>query len=235
MYSLKNANRPLLSAQIFLGLIAIIVLSKVIWTLAQLDDPIVRQGVNSWFGIILITGLGAVALKLAPKAGFCELWDPTVSNRQRLIIPIMVGAAFGIMQIGLVSLMLGLEIPMVGFPLSIPVYLSGGILMEILYHLIPMALLMWFITGVLLKGKWQEQVFWIMAILLSLLEPVAQTMGMYQMGILSNALLATILFGYIFAANLTPLYFFRKYGFLAPVVWRLANYLIWHIIWPTIS
>jgi hypothetical protein len=234
MLSEKSVGQFNLSIKIFVGLVLTVVFSKLIWTLAQLDDPIVEQGVNSWLGILLVAGLGFLALKLAPRAGFSNLWDERVSNRQRFLIPMIVGMAFGIGQVILVSLVLGLDIPMVAFPLSIPVYLSGGILMEMVFHLIPVVLLVWFFANILLRNRWQEKVFWGVAILLSLLEPVTQTVGMYQMGILSSPPLAALLFSFIFAANLVPLYFFRRYGFLAPVTWRLSNYLIWHIIWPII-
>jgi len=234
MLHAKNSTQWSMSIKIFVGLVLTIILSKIIWTLAQLDDPIVEQGVNSWLGIVAVAGLGFLALKLAPRVGFPDLWDERVSNRQRFIIPMVVGIVFGIGQVILVSLVLGLEIPMVAFPLSVPVYLSGGILMEMVFHLIPMVLLVWFFANVLLKQRWQEQVFWIVAILLSLLEPAAQMVGMYQMGIISSPVLAVVLFSFIFAANLVPLYFFRRYGFLAPITWRLSNYLIWHIIWPIV-
>jgi hypothetical protein len=235
MLRAKNITQWNMSIKIFTGLILVVILSKVVYTLAQLDDPIVEQGVNSWLGILLVASLGFLALKLAPRAGFPDLWDEDISNRQRFIRPMVVGIAFGIGQVVLVSLTLGLEIPMVAFPLAVPVYLSGGILMEMVFHLIPVVLLVWFFANVLLKQRWQEQVFWIVAILLSLLEPVAQTAGLYQMGLISSPVLAAILFSFIFAANLVPLYFFRRYGFLAPVTWRLSNYLIWHIIWPILS
>jgi hypothetical protein len=234
MLTAKNVTQWNISIKIFAGLILTVILSKVVYTLAQLDDPIVEQGVNSWLGILLVAGLGFLALKLAPRAGFPDLWDERVSNRQRFLMPMIVGIIFGIGQVILVPLTLGLEIPMVAFPLAVPVYLSGGILMEMVFHLIPVVLLVWFFADILLKQRWQEQVFWIVAILLSLLEPVAQTAGMVQMGLISSPVLAAILFGFIFAANLVPLYFFRRYGFLAPVAWRLSNYLIWHIIWPII-
>jgi hypothetical protein len=55
------------------------------------------------------------------------------------------------------------------------------------------------------------------------------------MGLLSNAVIAAVLFAYIFAVNLTLICFLRKYGFLAAIVSRLAIYLIWHIVWPVIS
>ena len=234
MFRAKSIDNFNVSLKIFLGLVLTIIFSKIAYTLAQLNDPIVEQGVNSWLGILLVAGLGFLALKLAPRVGFPDLWDKRISNRQRFIIPMLVGIAFGIGQIILVSLVLALKIPMVAFPLAVPVYLSGGILMEMVFHLIPVVLLVWFLANVLLKQQWQEQVFWVVAVLLSLLEPVAQTVGLYKMGIISSPVLAAILFSFIFAANLVPLYLFRQYGFLAPITWRLSNYLIWHIIWPII-
>ncbi len=51
------------------------------------------------------------------------------------------------------------------------------------------------------------------------------------MGIISNMLFTAILFIFIFAVNLLPIYFFRMYGFLSAVMWRLSFYVIWHIIW----
>lgn len=131
-------------------------------------------------------------------------------------------------------LLLGVDHPMVEFPYSIPVYFSVGILMEILLHLIPIVLLVWLISNVILRKRWENKVFWTVAILFSLIEPIGQTIGMQQMGIITRSLFAGILFIFIFAANLLPLYLFRIYGFLSAVVWRLSFYLIWHIIWSGI-
>ena len=180
----------------------------------------------------MAAALGFVALKLAQRTGFPDMWDEKISNQQRFFIPVLFGLGFAVIQIILVTLVLRLDIPMVKFPLSIPVYLFGGIILEIFYRLIPMVLLVWLISNLLLRKRWQEQVFWVVAILLCLLEPVMQTIGMYQMGIITDILLTAILFVFVFAGNLIPTYFFRKYGFLAAIVWRLTDYLIWHIIWP---
>ena len=108
MLRAKNITQWNTSIKIFAGLILAVILSKVVYTLAQLNDPIVEQGVNSWLGILLVAGLGFLALKLAPRAGFPDLWDERVSNRQRFMLPIVVGIAFGIGQVILVSLTLGL-------------------------------------------------------------------------------------------------------------------------------
>jgi len=123
----------------------------------------------------------------------------------------------------------------VPFPYSIPVYLTGGILLEMLYHFIPIVFLTWIISNLLLKKKWQNQVFWILAILLSLWEPIMQISGMLNMGMITSLLFSIMLFIFIFMANIIPLALFRKYGFLAPVIFRLSDYLLWHIIFPAIG
>ena len=198
------------SDKTLLGLVFLMVLGKLTWTLFQLDHPIVQQAVNSWVAIILAAVLGFVAIRLAPQTGFPDIWDNRVSNKQRFLIPTLFGIGFAAIQIVLVSLILNLDIPTVNFPLSIPVYLFGGIILEIFFRLIALVFLVWFISNVILRKRWQEQVFWIVAIILSLLEPVGQTIGMFQMGLITSTLLAAILFAFIFAGNLIPAYFFSS-------------------------
>lgn len=214
----------------FLGLLLLMMAGKLLWIILNVDHPIVQQSLNSWPMYVLVSVLGFAALKLAARTGFPDIWDKGVSNKQRLLIPLLAGSGFGIINI-IIAYALQLDVPMVKFPYSILVYFSVGILMEILFHLIPIVILLLFVSDLVLKKRWQNQVFWILAIFLSLLEPVLQTIGMQQMGIISNTLFTVILFIFIFAANLLPIYFFRMYGFLSAVVWRLSFYLIWHIIW----
>jgi hypothetical protein len=235
MLSSRNEDNASLTIKTYLGLVAITVLAKSILILTRLDHPLVKQGVFSWIGIMVISALGFIAVVLAPRAGFPDMWNEKVSNRQRFTIPMLVGAGLAMIEVLMDSLSVLPETPTMSFPLSIPAYLAGGILSEILLHLIPVVLLMWIIGTIILRGKWQVQVFWVVAVLISLLEPVLQIGGLYQMGLLSNAGIAAVLFVYIFAVNWTLICFLRKYGFLAATVCRLAIYLIWHIIWPVIS
>ncbi|AKB84521.1 hypothetical protein [Methanococcoides methylutens] len=219
------------SDRTFIGLIVVMVLGKATWEYFDVNHPIVQQWTATWSAIIVVALLGAVCIKLAPKAGFPEIWDQKIPNKQRIVIPILLGIGFSIIEI-LVGLALQLPNIHVKFPLSIPVYVSGGIFLEILYHLIPVVALTWLISTILLKGERQNQAFIAVAILASLWEPVMQITGMQQMGMLTSAFFAVGLFIFIFAGNLIPITLFRKYGFLAPVIWRLADYSIWHVIWP---
>lgn len=217
----------------FFGLISIMFIGKLVWSFFRLDHPLVQQSLNSWGVMIAGSILGFISLKLAAGIDLPDIWDKSVSNKQRFLVPVLLGFGFAIIQIFNAILM---EIPNINveFPLSIPVYLSVGILSEIIFHLVPLILLVWLIYNVILKRKFKKQVFWIVAILICLWEPLLQVSAIYQMGIITNILFFCGLFIFIFAGNLIPVYFIMEYGFLAAIMWRLSFYMIWHIIWPII-
>ena len=226
-------NKLTKSDKTFLALVLLMLLGKAVWTYTGVDHPIVQNWTGSWLALILAAFFGFIAIKLAEKTGFPDILDEKISNKERFFYPALLGFAFAIIEI-LVGLAMGLPNIHVPFPFSIPVYLSGGIFLEIIYHLIPTVFLVWLISNVLLKGKHQGQVFVVVAILASLWEPVMQITGMYRMGILTGTVFGAGLFIFIFAGNLIPITLFRKYGFLTPVVWRLTDYSLWHVIWPMI-
>jgi hypothetical protein len=221
------------SDKTFLALVSLMLLGKAVWTYFGVDHPIVQNWTGTWSAIILAAFFGFIAIKLAEKSGFPEIWDEKISNKERFLYPVLLGFAFALIEI-LVGLAMDLPNIHVPFPFSIPVYVSGGIFLEILYHLIPTVFLIWFISNVFLKGKRQKEVFVVVAVLASLWEPVMQITGMYQMGMLPGMVFGAGLFIFIFAGNLIPITLFRKYGFLAPVIWRLTDYSLWHGIWPMI-
>lgn len=95
-------------------------------------------------------------MKLARQTGFPEIWDDRISNKERFLYPALLGFALVIIEI-LVSLAMHLPDIHVAFPLSIPVYLTDGIFLEILDHLIPVVFLVWLIFNVIQKGKRQKK------------------------------------------------------------------------------
>jgi hypothetical protein len=221
------------SDKIFLALVLLMFLGKAVWTYFGVDHPIVQNWTGAWWAFILAAFFGFIAIKLAEKTGFPDIWDEKISSKERFLYPVFLGFAFALIEI-MVGLAMNLPNIHVTFPFSIPVYLSGGIFLEILYHLIPTVFLIWFISYVFLKGERQDEVFVLVAVLASLWEPVMQITGMYQMGMLPGIVFGAGLFIFIFAGNLIPITLFRKYGFLAPVIWRLTDYSLWHVIWPMI-
>ena len=211
------------------------VLGKIIWTISGVNHPLVEQWTGSWLAIILVGILGLFTHRFINKTGFPEIWDINISNKWRFLVPGLLGLLVAVVEI-IISLEQKLPKDIhVPFPYSIPVYLTGGIFLEMLYHFIPIILLTWLVSDILLKKKWQSQVFWIFAILLSLWEPTMQIIGMLNMEMITSLLFSIMLFIFIFVANMVPLALFRKYGFLAPVVFRISDYLLWHVIFPMIG
>ncbi len=221
------------SDKTFFALVLLMLLGKAVWTYFGVDHPIVQNWTGAWPAILLAAVLGFIALRLAGKTGFPEIWDETISNKERFLYPVLLGVGFALVEI-LIGLAMGLPDIHVPFPFSLPVYASGGIFLEIVYHLVPTVFLVWILSNVLLHGTRQGEVFVVVALLVSLWEPVMQITGMHQMGLLPGTVIAAALFLFIFAGNLIPVTLFRKYGFLAPVVWRLTDYGLWHVIWPMI-
>ncbi|WP_418790494.1 hypothetical protein [Phosphitispora sp. TUW77] len=223
------------SDKTYIFLVLLMFLGKVVWRSFNLDHPLIQRSMNTWAIMFLASALGFVALRIAKRTGFPDIWEEGISTKQRFIIPVFTGLAFAAVEIIIGIIMQMPKNMHVDFPLSIPVYLSVGILSEIIFHLIPIVFLLWLISNVILKGRGQNQVFWILAFLISLWEPILQTIMTYKMGIVTDITFSAIILVFGFAGNMIPVSFFRKYGFLTVIIWRLTDYLIWHIIWPIIG
>ena len=224
------------SSKIYLGLVLFLIGVKSFFLLAPVKFPLSDQsGAFSWLTILTIAALGFVGLVLSKQTGFPDIWDTRISNRQRLLIPAIIGLVYGGITIleeymGTRSHPFQLSSEFnVKFPLSIPFYAYGAIFLEILLRLFAIPFLVWLLSNVVLRHRGQTQVFWLVAILAALYEPLPyMTDAPRHTGVLSSL---RILVGPLFVANLVAAYIFRKYGFLAPLVMRLSFYLIWHIIY----
>jgi hypothetical protein len=53
------------------------------------------------FGIVIILygGLGFIGLKLSTKIGFQDLWDSKISNKNKILLPAIIGVIIGILFI----------------------------------------------------------------------------------------------------------------------------------------
>lgn len=115
------------------------------------------------------------------------------------------------------------------FPGSLAFYPSIGFAVEVIFHLLPLTILL-VILAPAFKGAGQERVMWVCIFAAALLEPILQVI----LG--GNAkpypLWAAVAVGLnVFLINLTQLTLFKRYDFVATYSFRLAYYLIWHILW----
>jgi hypothetical protein len=242
-----------ISNRIFIALIAIYVMLAGLSVFLPQDSfgatmpadqmpaaPAVIALANAGIVLVLYGGLGLVGLLLARKLGLPEIWDSAVSNRGRFLIPALIGLGLGIVFIIadlIFSPINGIgRLPHPPFVTAIIASLSAGIGEEIMFRLFFISFWTWLIARLLLRGRWQTPVYWVVAIVAALAFAMAHVPAlMFFQGwtdinqiptmllveiVLLNGLLA------IFAA-----YGFRTYGFLAAVGVHFWTDIIWHVLW----
>jgi hypothetical protein len=83
-----------------------------------------------------------------------------------------VDSVFGLSKT--VAAKMGTESVHIPFSSSALVYPAAAILVSVFQYLTPIPILVWIISNVILRGRFQEKVFWIIGILAALLEPFSQ-------------------------------------------------------------
>jgi len=224
-----------LSLVIYLALMAYLLLVKVILELRLVEVAVPAQAsLFAWPLIGFLAVAGGFAVRLGPRTGLPDVWDPNISTRRWLLLPAVVGAGLGVVILvglgftGYSQIMAeAANVPSINvpFPGSIVVYSGGSIVVEALYRLILITLPLWLIVGVILRGRGQAPVFWALALLTSLLESVGlASLASGHPGVMLVAGVG------MFGIDFVEAYLFRRYGLLAPLVHRLAFYFVWHIV-----
>lgn len=215
----------------YLGLAAFLV--TVVFPVQFIDRS--QSGFFEPQGVIAFGVMGLIGVWLSMRTGFPDAWDAAVSNRQRLLIPIIVGVLLGSLFLatdlitGMSRLQMEkLNIPTtdVAFPASLFFYSAGAIFVEVLYRLLTIPLLLGLISIFVRGQSARETVFWGLAILTSMIEPLTNTAASQ---VIAPLALAFVLIQ-VFAANLLQAAFFRKYGFVAAILLRVAYYIPVHVI-----
>ena len=225
---------------IFFGLIAYLILVKVIITFFPAAFRSTAQAaVFEWKFLALWTILGWIGVILSQRTGFPEPWNEGISNSRRIILPLTIGIALGILAIAtdaitgwthFVANKMNLKTIHISFPASAAIYPGGAIIVNILYRIFPIPFLLWIVSNLILQGRSQNKVFWILAVLLAFVEPLGD-IGLKELGYV--AMSAVFLQDY--ALNIIESLLFRTLGFLAPILMRIFFYFIWHVLWGVIS
>lgn len=177
---------------------------------------------------IIILLLGIPFLFFQTKANLPSFLEERITNKQRFLKPLLIGTAFGILDVIVIKLLLHpepyTELPpfLQPFPYSVFLYFSGAFEIEVFYRLIPL-------TGILLLGKWFAKgkyfniFLWTAIVLTSLREPLEQ---------LPNGELWFIAYSLLtgFLMNFFQAIYFKNAGFLASLSLRIGHYLFWHIL-----
>jgi len=182
-------------------------------------------GIHPLLAIAILTVLAGVALRFLGSFGF-EIYRREKTHRG-------VGLAAVLATIlAAVVIVVDLRAPFpknlnVPPPQSLLFYPAIAYVVEIAFHVIPLALLL-FALGPFLRRLNPDRLIWPCILLTSLPEPILQLrLGSSEQPAWTQGYVGL----HVFAFNLLQLYLFRRYDLLSMISMRLTYYLYWHVIW----
>jgi hypothetical protein len=197
------------------------------------DNPFQRfiGGINPLIASFFIILLGFISLSFLLSRGWFAIYKK--ENLRGLFRRSILAVPFALITILVVDLNVPFPADLnVLFPESLLFYPAIGFFVEILFHVLPLSIFLLSLTSIF-KNANHKNIIWISIIIVSLLEPVFQTMPLFSS---SHYPLwaATIVLLNLFLFNLSQLYIFKRYDFISMYSFRLVYYLIWHIVWGNI-
>lgn len=113
-------------------------------------------------------------------------------------------------------------------PISLLFYPVMGLVADIIFHLLPLSLLLFVLTFLFPKIN-HDRIVWISIVIVSFIEPVYQVLffptNLYPPWVM------TYLGVHIFVISFYQLVIFKRADFISMYAFRLVYYLLWHIIW----
>jgi len=218
------------SLEILAALIGFMVLVKLAFHRLGVRAPISSQDLAlSWRMIALIAAMGVAGIALSDWLGVPGFWGSGVSPWLIFALPAALGLAYGTWM------------AVTDLPRPAPVHLEsafaplfyayGAIFLEVMLRLFAITALV--SLAVLAFGDGAEQpAFWIAAGIAALYEPSPFMIATAREATgLARARALGLLVRPLFLTNFLQGYLFWSFGFLATLTFRLAEYLIWHVVY----
>ncbi len=199
---------------------------------------------NAGLVLVVYGALGYLGLRLAGRLGFPPLWNGALSSFQRWGLPALIGVGTGVFfivaDLALENFHTLGRLPHPPFPTSLFASITAGIGEEIIFRLFYIPFWLWLISRVLLRGRFELAVFWIVSVASALVFAVAHLpsalaiLGLSNVAELPLALWLEMLLlnG---ALSLLAATYFRKHGFLAAVGIHFWTDIIWHVVWGLVG
>ena len=185
--------------------------------------------INPIVGIVVISLLGFILLTYLLARGWFVIFQ--VQNLQGLAFAAALATLLALIMILFDSRIVLPEDVNRPFPDSLLFYPTIGFVAEIVFHVLPLTLLLFLLTT-LFKGLTFEQLIWPCVFIVALLEPIFQTSFSLSEGYPWTAVIFIALHNFLF--NFIQLTLFKQYDFVTMYSFRLVYYLLWHIIWGVI-
>lgn len=185
--------------------------------------------INPIVGIVVISLLGFILLTYLLARDWFAIYQ--VQNRQGLAFAAALATLLALIMILFDSGIVLPEDVNRSFPDALLFYPTIGFVAEIVFHVLPLTLLLFLLTT-LFKGHTFEQLIWPCVFIVALLEPIFQTSFSLSEGYPWTAVIFIALHNFLF--NFIQLTLFKQYDFVTMYSFRLVYYLFWHIIWGAI-
>lgn len=229
-------------SQLTFGAAALLLVAiKLLFDFYPGDFPVKGQAAAfTWpivLGIILLGFLGLLAeRRISTGTLFPEIFEDPRRERIGLIVAVATGLAYGVLTVvqdlgapGAGNPLNIAEWPHVAWPWSVPFYTFGAILLEFMLRLGALCLLVWLIHAVVLRRCWLLPTFWVVNIVVAtyeILPSVMEDVAAQRWAAVAWAPLEPLYWTNVFEGWLL-----LRFGWLSPIVFRLAFYLVWHIIY----
>ncbi len=183
--------------------------------------------INPLIAALFIIFLGVILLSFLLSQGWFAIYKK--ENQKGLFRRSALAALFVLITI-LVDLKVvfpaGLNIL---FPESLLFYPAIGFFVEILFHVLPLSVLLISLTSIFENISYKKTI-WICILIVSLLEPIYQTIPMASSNQYPLWAVAIVWLN-LFLLNLSQLLIFRRYDFISMYSFRLVYYMFWHVGW----
>jgi hypothetical protein len=121
------------------------------------------------------------------------------------------------------------EWPHVPWPWSVPFYTFGAILLEYMLRLGALCILVWFVHVVILRRRWLLPTFWAVNAIVATYEILPSVLEDAAAGKWVSVAFAPL--EPLYWTNVFEGWLLLRFGWLSPIVFRLAIYLVWHVIY----
>lgn len=221
----------------FLATCAMLVAIKLLFDFYPGDYPVRGQAAAfTWSLVGGVIGIGLLGLLADRALRFPEAFADWALEQRGLLLATATGLAYGILTI---AMDLGdpsggnplnqAEWAHVAWPWSVPFYTFGAIFLEFLLRLGALCILVWFIHVVVLGRRWLVPTFWIVNAIVSLYEILPATMEEAARGDWLGV--AATPLEPLYWTNLFEGWLLLRFGWFAPIAFRLVFYLAWHVVY----
>lgn len=183
-------------------------------------------GVYPLLAITLVVVVGVASLGFLQSHGWFEIYTIRGSSRG-IVASAIMATLFSVAVIvaeitNIIHMPADMNVPL---PWSLLFYPVIAYVAEIVFHALPLALLL-AVLGALTKEPNANLLVWLSILGVSLLEPIFHLRSGQPFS-WAQAYIGL----HIFAINFLQLVVFRRYDFISMYSFRLVYYMYWHIIW----